>query len=174
MVKMRNVFKVTLIAIGLLFAGQISRAQSKIGYVDFQGLIGQMPEAKAIKPQIDAYQKQFVDQLTAMNNELQTKGKAYQDQGKTMTDAVRATKQTELQDLQKRMQDYQTDAQQKVEAKSNELVKPLADKATAAVKEVAKAKNIAYVIDSSRGNPLLVSGPADDLTADVKAKLGIK
>jgi outer membrane protein len=171
---MRNVFKATLIAVSLLLVGQISRAQSKIGYVDFQALIGQMPEAKAIKPQIDAYQKQFVDQLTTMNNELQTKGKAYQDQSKTMTDAVRATKQTELQDLQKRLQDYQTDAQQKVEAKSNELVKPLADKATLAVKEVAKAKGIAYVVDSSRGNPLLVSAATDDLTADVKAKLGIK
>ena len=171
---MRNVFKVTLIAISLLFVGQISKAQTKIGYVDFQALIGQMPEAKTIKPQIDAYQKQFVDQLTTMNNELQTKGKAYQDQSKTMTDAVKATKQAELQDLQKRLQDYQTDAQQKVEAKSNELVKPLADKATIAVKEVAKAKNITYVVDSSRGNPLLVSGATDDLTADVKAKLGIK
>ena len=171
---MRNAFKATLIAVSLLFVGQISRAQSKIGYVDFQALIGQMPEAKTIKPQIDAYQKQFVDQLTTMNNELQTKGKAYQDQNKTMTDAVKATKQTELQDLQKRLQDYQTDAQQKVEAKSNELVKPLADKATAAVKEVAKAKGLAYVVDSSRGNPLLVSGATDDLTADVKVKLGIK
>jgi outer membrane protein len=107
---MRNTFKVTLIAASLLFAGTFSRAQTKVGYIDFQSLVGQMPEAKTIKPQIDAYQKQFVDQLTTMNNELQTKGKDFQAQSKTMTDAVRATKQTELQDLQKRLQDYQTNA----------------------------------------------------------------
>src|SRR4051812_45098987 len=130
---MRNVFKITLVAVCLLFVGQFARAQAKIGYIDFQSLIGQLPEAKTIKPQIDAYQKQFVDQLTTMNNELQTKGKELQSQGKTLTDAVRTTKQTELQDLQKRMQDYQTNAQQQVEAKSNELIKPLSDKARAAI-----------------------------------------
>jgi len=171
---MRNTFKVVMIAAVLLFAGKFSHAQAKIGYIDFQTLIGQMPEAKTIKPQIDAYQKQFVDQLTTMNNELQTKGKELQSQSKTMTDAVRATKQTELQDLQKRMQDYQTNAQQQVEAKSNELIKPLSDKARAAINSVAKEKGIAYVLDSSQGSPLLVSNEGTDLMVPVKAKLGIK
>lgn len=171
---MRNVFKVALIAVSFLFVGEFSQAQSKIGYVDFQGLVGQMPEAKTIKPQIDAYQKQFVDQLTTMNNELQTKGKAFQDQSATMTDAVKATKQTELQDLQKRMQDYQTNAQQQVDAKSAELIKPLSEKARAAVNAAAKEKGIAYVLDASQGSPLLVSADGTDLMAAAKIKLGIK
>lgn len=171
---MRNTVKVTLIAVCLLFAGQFAKAQTKFGYINFQALVGQMPEAKTIKPQIDAYQKQFVDQLTTMNNELQTKGKAFQDQSKTMTDAVRTTKQNELQDLQKRMQDYQTNAQQQVEAKSNELIKPLSDKARTAVNTVAKEKGITYVLDSSQGSPLLVASDGTDLMVPVKAKLGIK
>ncbi|MGF7040242.1 OmpH family outer membrane protein [Mucilaginibacter lappiensis] len=171
---MRNMFKFTLIAASLLFVGTFSQAQTKIGYIDFQSLVGQMPEAKTIKPQIDAYQKQFVDQLTTMNNELQTKGKDFQAQSKTMTDAVRTTKQNELQDLQKRMQDLQTSAQQQVEAKSNELVKPLSDKARAAVNDVAKEKGITYVLDASQGSPLLVSNQGTDLMVSVKTKLGIK
>ncbi|WP_183565845.1 OmpH family outer membrane protein [Mucilaginibacter sp. SP1R1] len=171
---MRKVFKITLIAAGLLFTGKLSHAQSKIGYVDFQSVIGQMPEAKTIKPQIDAYQKQFVDQLTTMNNELQTKGKDFQAQSKTMTEAVRATKQTALQDLQKRLQDYQANAQQQVDAKSSQLIKPLSDKARAAVNDVAKEKGINYVLDSSQGSPLLVSNEGTDLTPSVKTKLGIK
>ena len=171
---MRKLFKVTLLALSLLFVGKFSNAQSKIGYVDFQSIVSQMPEAKTIKPQIDAYQKQFVTQLTAMNNELQTKGKAFQDQSKTMTDAVKTTKQAELQDLQKKMQDYQATAQQQVDAKSNELVKPVTDKARAAVNDVAKEKGVNYVLDSSQGSALLVSNDGTDLTASVKTKLGIK
>jgi len=171
---MRKLFKVTLLALSLLFVCKFSNAQSKIGYVDFQSIVSQMPEAKTIKPQIDAYQKQFVTQLTAMNNELQTKGKAFQDQSKTMTDAVKATKQAELQDLQKKMQDYQATAQQQVDAKSNELVKPVTDKARAAVNDVAKEKGVNYVLDSSQGSALLVSNDGTDLTASVKTKLGIK
>ena len=172
---MRKLFRITLLAsVSLLIFGKFSQAQSKIGYVNFQAIVSQMPEAKTIKPQIDAYQKQFVTQLTAMNNELQTKGKAFQDQSKTMTDAVKATKQAELQDLQKKMQDYQATAQQQVDAKSNELVKPITDKARVAVNDVAKEKGITYVLDSSQGSALLVSNEGDDLTASVKTKLGIK
>jgi outer membrane protein len=171
---MRKLFKVTLLALSLLFVGKFSNAQSKIGYVDFQSVVSQMPEAKTIKPQIDAYQKQFVTQLTAMNNELQTKGKAYQDQSKTMSDADKTAKQTELQDLQKKLQDYQTNAQQQVETKSNELIKPITDKARVAVTDVAKEKGITYVLDASQGSPLLVSNQGTDLTASVKTKLGIK
>ena len=171
---MRKLFKVALLALSLLFIGKFSNAQSKIGYVDFQAVVSQMPEAKTIKPQIDAYQKQFVTQLTAMNNDLQTKGKAYQDQSKTMSDADKTAKQTELQDLQKKMQDYQATAQQQVEAKSNELIKPITDKARAAVNDVAKEKGITYVFDSSQGSALLVSNEGADLTASVKTKLGIK
>ncbi|WP_419700728.1 OmpH family outer membrane protein [Mucilaginibacter sp. NFX135] len=171
---MRKLFKVTLLALSLLFIGQFSNAQSKIGYVDFQAVVSQMPEAKTIKPQMDAYQKQFVTQLTAMNNDLQTKGKAYQDQSKTMSDADKTAKQTELQGLQKKMQDYQASAQQQVEAKSNELIKPITDKARAAVNDVAKEKGITYVFDSSQGSALLVSNEGSDLTASVKTKLGIK
>jgi outer membrane protein len=47
-----------------------------------------------------------------MNTELQNKGKEYQAGQDTMTDAVRSTKQAELQDIQKRIQDLQTSAQQ--------------------------------------------------------------
>jgi outer membrane protein len=170
---MKKLFKVALVALSMLLVGNFAHAQTKIGYINFQALIGQMPEAKTIKSQIDIYQKQFVDQLTTMNNELQTKGKEFQAQSATMTDAARTVKQTELQDMQKRMQDFENNAQQQVDAKTNELSKPLIDKARGAVTAVAKEKGIAYVLDSSQ-TQLLVSPEGDDLTAAVKVKLGLK
>jgi outer membrane protein len=91
-----------------------------------------------------------------------------------MTDAIRSAKQAELADIQKRMQDYNTDAQQKVDAKSNELIKPITDKAKAAVSQVAKEKGYTYVLDSSQGSPILVSPEGDDLLPAVKALLGLK
>jgi outer membrane protein len=122
---------------------------------------------------MDIYQKQFIDQLTIMNNDLQKEGQTYQAQSATMTDAVRTAKQTELQDLQKRIQDYQNNAQQQVDAKTNELSKPLIDKARAAISEVAKEKGYNYVLDSSQIQ-LLVSPDGDDIMVPVKTKLGLK
>jgi outer membrane protein len=170
---MKKLLKVVLIAVFMVSAGSAVKAQTKIGYIAFNALIDQMPETKGIKTQLETYQKQFMDQLTSMNNEYTSKGQAYQAQRATMTDAVRTAKETELADMQKRMQDYSTNAQQQVNAKTQELSKPLFDKAKAAIAQVAKEKGYAYVVDSSQTD-LIVSPPGDDLMDAVKAKLGIK
>jgi outer membrane protein len=170
---MKKLFKVALVAVGMLFAGNFANAQTKIGHINFNQLIDMMPETKTVTTQMQAYQKTFIDQLTTMNNEYTAKGQAFQSQSATMTDAVRTAKGNELQDMQKRMQDYQNNAQQQVDAKRQELGKPLIDKATAAVNTVAKEKGYAYVLDSSQVS-LLVSPDADDLMAAVKLKLGLK
>ncbi len=170
---MKKLFKVALVAACILLVGNFAKAQSKIGYINFTALVQQMPQFKTVQTQIDTYQKQFIDQLTAMNNEYQTKGKEYQAQQATMTDAVRTAKQAELQDFQRRMQDLQNNAQQQVEAKSNELFKPLSDQARTAVSAVAKEKGYNYVLDSGQVQ-LIVSPEGDDLMAAVKLKLGLK
>jgi outer membrane protein len=108
-----------------------------------------------------------------MNNELQSKSQAYQAARATMTDAVRGAKESELNDLNKRLQDYSNDAKQKVDAKRDELGKPIIDKARAAVAQVAKEKGYTYVINSSQTD-LIVSPPGDDMITEVKAKLGLK
>ncbi|MES2266531.1 MAG: OmpH family outer membrane protein [Bacteroidota bacterium] len=170
---MKKLFKVALVAAGMLFAGNFAQAQSKIGYINFESVVQQMPEFNTVKTQLEIYQKQFIDQLSTMNTELQNKGKEYQAGQDKMTDAVRTTKQAELQDIQKRMQDLQTNAQQQVDNKAGELYKPLTAKATAAINAVAKEKGYTYVFNTSQ-TQLLVSPPADDLTAAVKLKLGLK
>jgi outer membrane protein len=58
---MKKLFKVALVAAGMLFAGNFAQAQSKIGHINFEALVGAMPETKTLPSQIDAYQKQFID-----------------------------------------------------------------------------------------------------------------
>jgi outer membrane protein len=169
---MKKLFKVALVAAGMLFVGSFAKAQTKIGYVNFSQVIDQMPETKTVSTTLQAYQKTFIDQLTTMNNELQTKG-ADQKNSSTMTDAARSAKTGELQDIQKRMNDYQTNAQQQVDAKKQELGKPIIDKVSTAVKAVAKEKGYAYVLDSSQVS-MIVSPAGDDIMAAVKLKLGLK
>jgi len=170
---MKKLMKVFLVGLCILFIGNIGRAQNKIGYINLNQLIDQMSETKTIRTQVEAYQKQFIDELTAMNNDFQSKGKAYESQRKTLSDAQRTAKEAELSNLQKRMNDYQTSAQQQVQTKTNELSKPLFDKVRAAVAQVGKEKGYTYVFDISQTD-FIVSPPGDDLMAAVKAKLGIK
>lgn len=173
---MKKLLIVGLLLLGVVFTAYTAGAQTKVGYINLGQLVQQLPETKVIQDQVKTYSTQFLDQLTAMNSDFQAKAKDYQDHKTSMTDAARTAREAELSDLQKRLQEYSNSSQQKVESKSNELAKPLFDKVKAAVMQVAKEKGYAYVINSSavQGDLLLVSPPGDDLTADVKAKLGVK
>ncbi len=170
---MKKLLKVALVAVCIVFAGSIAKAQTKIGYIAIDQVVDQMPETKTAIATITAYNKQFIDELTKMNNALQTAGQSYQAQRATMTDAIRTAKEGELTDMQKRFQDYQNTAQQQVDAKKNELGKPIIEKVRGIVAQVAKEKGYTYVINSSQTD-LIVSPAGDDLMNDVKAKLGLK
>jgi len=173
---MKKLFKVALVAVvavGLLFAGNFAKAQTKIGYVNTNQLMDQLPEMKTLQTQMQAYQKTFSDQLATMSSEYQAKGQKYEQTQATMTDAARTAAQSELQDMQTRITTYRDNAQKQIEAKSSELLKPLQDKLRAAITAVAAAKGYTYVLDSSQVE-LLVSPAGDDLTAAVKTKLGVQ
>ena len=170
---MKKLFKVALVSGCLFFAGNVAEAQSKIGHINFNQLIDQMPETKTIQKQIQDYSKTFQDQLTTMQTELTTNAQGYDAKRASMTDAARTAKESELQDMQKRLQDYNTKAQQQVGDKTNQLSKPLLDKARVAVQSVAKEKGYTYVFDTAQ-TELLVSPDSDNMMAAVKTKLGLK
>src|ERR1700712_4017946 len=97
---MRKLLKVVLVAVCMMFAGSfIANAQSKIGHINFNAVIDIMPDTKVISAQLQAYQKNFINQLTAMQTELQGKAADYDTKKATMTDAVRQLKEGELQDF---------------------------------------------------------------------------
>jgi outer membrane protein len=169
---MKKLFKVALIALAVVFAGNFAKAQTKIGYINTNMLMDQLPEMKTLQTQMQAYQKTFSDQLNTMQTEYQTKGQAYESKQSTMTDAARTAAQTELQDLQQRIVAFRDNAQKQIEQKSNELLKPVTDKVRTAIQAVAQEKGYGYVLDSSQ-TELIVSPPGDDLMAAVKVKLGL-
>ncbi|RKR82560.1 periplasmic chaperone for outer membrane proteins Skp [Mucilaginibacter gracilis] len=171
---MKKLFKVALLAACISFtASFVAKAQSKQGYVYFSAIIDVMPEKATLQKTLQDYQKTFADQYQLMQTEYQTKGADYEKNRATMTDAVRAVKESELTDIQGRIQKFSADAQQKMEAKQSELAKPLFDKVKLAVNAVAKEKGYGFVLDAT-SQILVVAPDADDLTPAVKLKLGIK
>ena len=170
---MKKLLKVALVAVCMVVVSSFAKAQSKIGYINTNQLMELLPEMKTLQTQMQAYQKTFSDQLATMSTELQTKGQDYEAKRATMTDASRTATESELQDMQTRITSFRDNAQKQIEAKSNELLKPLTDKVRAAITEVAAEKGYGYVLDSSQIE-LIVSPPGDDLMIPVKAKLGLQ
>ena len=173
---MRKLLKVALVALGVVFMSNFAQAQAqvKIGYAAYEQLVPLLPQFKTAQTALDAFQKTYSDKYTSLATELQTKGKDYETKRTTMTDAARSIAETDIQDLQKRLQDFQTKAQTEVGAKQEELYSPLITQVKTAVAAVAKEKGYAYVFNTTSPDLLLVAPPADDLLPFVKTKLGLK
>jgi outer membrane protein len=105
-----------------------------------------------------------------METELQAKYKDYMDNQDKYSPIVKAAKEGELQDLNKRIEDFKGQAQQDYQRKYGELSKPIYDKAKKAIEMVAKENSYKYVLDTSTGN-ILYTEPGDDILQLVKKKL---
>jgi outer membrane protein len=68
----------------------------------------------------------------------------------------------------KRINEYKETAQNDLQKKETELMKPLQEKIKTSIQKVGKAKGYQYIMNAE--NLLLADGP--DLTADVKKDLG--
>jgi outer membrane protein len=169
---MMKFLKVTMLATVMLFSFSSVNAQ-KIAHINYDSLLAHMPEMDSIRKVAGDFVKQLESQLTAMQNELQTKYADYQAHEKDYTDLIKNVKQKELQDLQQRIQDFQQSAQQEIQKKNETLTKPVNEKARKAIKEVAMKLGYKMVLDTGLEN-VLYCEPSDDILPQVKAYLKIK
>lgn len=176
---MRKLMNAFFVAAGLLFTANIANAQQKFAHLNSATIIEAMPEVKAAKTTLEALNKTKTADIEKMIAEYTTKLKAAQEKEKTLSEANKeaVTKELqvmggELQDLEKRIGDAKSKAQQELEQKNAELFNPIQVKADAAIKAVSKEKGFSYVFDTA--NPALVYWDGgEDITNLVKTKLGI-
>lgn len=165
-----------LALIGIFFAFSFTMpAQNapKIGYIDFNTLLQAMPGIDSVKIKLQKYSQTLSDQLDAMRAEMENKVLDYQNNQATMSDLIKQTKEKELQDLQSRTEAFQQKAQSDLQAKQQELLQPLVDKAKGAIKDVAKENKYTFILNSIE-DIVLYSEPADDVMPLVKKKLGLQ
>ena len=169
MKKLTKVLVLLVLALGIGFG---ANAQGmKIGYVDSQVIIDMMPESAKIQQDLQAYYSELQAQLQAMATEYQNKMRDYEANSATMSNILRQSKEKEIVDLQGRIQEFQSGAEADLAAKQDELSKPMLDKIKKAIDDVVKAKGLAYVFEKTV--ILSIGDGAIDVTADVKAKLGL-
>jgi outer membrane protein len=172
---MKKLSRITAVVALFLIFSAAGQAQNplKIGYIDFNALITAMPGIDSVKIKLQKYQQTLTDQLDAMRTEFENKYVDYQSQAAGMSDLIKQTKEKELSDLQTRIDAFQQKAQQDLQAKQQELLQPIIDKAKEAIREVAREGKYTYVINNIE-DVVLYSEPADDVMLLVKKKLGIQ
>ena len=166
----------TAIAALLVFVVAAGHSQNlKFGHINSDELIQAMPEFDSATAKLEKFRKELVNALDLMTVELNNKNDAYTKESKNLTDIVKQTKEQELIDLNKRIQDFQQNAQQQLQNKQVELFQPIYTKVDKAIKDVGKENGFLYVFDVAKGALLYFDETkSTNIMALAKTKLGIK
>lgn len=172
---MRNLIKLTAVLFFVIATASVNAQTLKFGHIDLQALIQVMPERAAAETEFNGFQSDIEDVFGQMQKEYQQKLAELQQLGDAASEVKRNAKVTEIQDLQQRMQNYQQSAQQQINQKMSELLKPVYDKADSVIAVIAKEKGLIYVFDGGQNNVVLYkSNQSIDLLPLVKERMGIK
>ena len=172
--KNNSMKKVILSFITLIFISTYSFAQ-KMGYVDTDYILSNIPEYKAAQAEIDKISVDWQKEIEAKYAEIDKLYKIYQAESVLLTDDMKKKRENEIINKEKEVKDLQKQrfgVDGELFTKRMELVKPIQDKVYNAVKQVAEKSGLAFIFDKSGQVSLLYSNSKYDKSEDVLNLLG--
>ena len=153
----------------LMLLAPMAMMAQKFGKVNTQAIMQSMPEVSKANGELEAQQKQYANDLQAMQNELQRKSEEYQKNQSTMNATKQKETETELQNMYNKIQQTYQDNQKALQDKSNELMQPILTKVRNAINAVGQAGGYTYIFEE--GAAIFTGANVKDVTAEVQAKL---
>jgi len=159
----------------------------KIGYVDSEIILKQLPESQKVISELEGIRKLYLDTIQSKEKELKAKAenfKARYEEAQKMVESGQVKSESELkklneemQSMQKTLQDedeglslYKQKIQEELVQKQAEMFKPIKEKITKAIENIAKEMKINFVFDKAESN-LIYGDKEFDITFKVLDKL---
>ena len=170
----QQIKKSILLLAGIFILVGTTKAQ-KIGYVDTEYILNQIPEYKAAKAELDKASVDWQKEIEAKYAEIDKLYKTYQAEQILLTDDLRKKRENEIVNKEKEAKDLQkqrfgTDGD--LFKKRMELVKPIQDKVYNAVKSVAEKGGLAIVFDKASDMMMLYASTKYDKSEDILVFMG--
>lgn len=170
---MKKGFIVVMVAL-LAFGGNVMAQKNiKLGHINSNDLMEIMPGRDTAMAQLQKDVEDAQAELDAMGKEYETKVNEYMAKRDQLSELIRKTKESDLQAMSARIEEFRSNAKGLLEKRQEELLKPIVDRARAAIEEVGKENGYTYIFDAGVG-AILYSQDSDDIMPLVKKKLGLK
>lgn len=168
-------FKKIILAVALMlpmFGAVSAQAQTlKIGLVDTSAIIQAHPDTQEAQKKIDEVSKKYDEEYQKLGQELQ---RMYNDLRDDDLPAIKERKTKELQDYSAKIQQFEQNAQQDLMRQQQELMAPILQKIRDAIESIGKEEGFSLIQENAPQLNLYYAAPVVDITAQVKAKLGLK
>jgi len=154
--------------------GFTTASAQKFGHLDTQSIIQSMPEYTAATTELEKLAKQYEDDQKAMQDEMQKKVEAYEKEAQTLPKNIKDRREQELNELYNRLQESVKSNQAAFQQAQQEKLQAIHGKLLDAIKAVGQEGGYVYIMEMGAGIPYISTTLSTDVTAQVKAKLGLK
>lgn len=161
----------------LLFTSSFSLAQLKIGYIDSDAIMDNLPDVQDARQKLDALIKDWQAELNKMENDWKSKYDDYEKRKLIMTDQTRSETEAALVKLENDIAQYREKkfgTNGELFQKQDELMKPVQNKIFNVLKEIAEEENYDFVFDRSGDIMFLYAKEQYDITSKVLDRLKLK
>ncbi|WP_286761541.1 OmpH family outer membrane protein [Salegentibacter sp. UBA1130] len=148
-------------------------AQTKVGTIDTDYILSQMPEMEEVNEGLQAYDKQLQQDFQGSVKKYDTLVKSYQANVETLADEARQQSESEIIELENQIKQFRQRAQVMMQMRRNELTNPLYEKINVAMRAVIQEEGFTQILHAG-GNSLAFSAEEYDITEKVMNKMGIE
>ena len=161
--------KVGLILILALLVGSSSViAQLKVGYVDSDAIMKQLPDAQDAQKRIDTQIDEWQQEIKEMQREWKSSFDDYERRKLIMGKQKRADVEKELVALEEKIEDFRQSkfgVNGELYKKQDEFMKPIQNQVFTAIEEVAVENDLDFVFDRSGDLIFLYAKEEYDITS---------
>ena len=148
----------------------------KFGYVNTTEIFNVMPDKATAENTLKSVSDKYETEFKNLQDAFQKKMADYEaaDKDATTPQAIKDRHQQELQDDYMKIQNFQQTAAQDLQRQQETLLAPITQKIQNAIQAVGAEGGFTFIFDQAAGAILYTGTNAEDISAKVKAKLGIK
>lgn len=169
---MKKLIAITLLLL-IVFTFEV-KAQLKIGYIDSDTIMDNLPDAQDARQKLDQMIQEWQGELNKLEGDWKAKYDDYEKRKLILTDQSRADFESELIKLEQQIADFREKkfgTAGELFQKQDELMKPVQNKVFTAIKEVAVEEELDFVFDRSGDIMILYAKEEYDISAKVLEKL---
>ena len=164
---MHRIILSILIALPMMMAAQTAR----FGIVDQQAVLESLPEYILVQEHLNETSKKYHAEYSKMSADIDKRFEEFQTLNeRTMApEAIRERRIQEIQDMQKRAQQFIETAEADLLRQQRELVDPIRERVRNAISQVGAEGGFAFIFPKDQ--PLFSGVMVEDVTVAVRARL---
>jgi len=145
----------------------------RIGHVNVIKILTALPENDSAQILIEKDTKELELMLEKMQVEYNNLINDYQENKDKYSELVRSTKESEIIEMQNRIETFNQNASQQLQKRNDELMQPIYKRIQLAIDKVASNEGYTYILDVSKGTVVFTGENSSNIDSLVLKELGI-